>query len=225
MGVAESGFEKNIVTTTVDSVVNWARKSSLWPMTFGLACCAIEMMATGASRFDMDRFGAGIFRPSPRQSDLIIIAGTVTLKMAEVIQRLYDQMPDPKWVISMGACSSVGGPFDTYSTLQGVDKVIPVDVYIPGCPPRPEAPLYGLMRLQDKIDQMSILDEKRTLVLPRKVSICQRSAVMDEEKKPTPSDSGDENSRKGTPAPEPAAEEPSREESPPEEAVAEGETA
>ena len=149
-------IERNIVTTTVDSLFNWARKSSLWPMTFGLACCAIEMMAAGASRFDIDRFGAGIFRPSPRQSDLIIIAGTVTLKMAEVIQRLYDQMPDPKWVISMGACSSVGGPFDTYATLQGVDRVIPVDVYIPGCPPRPEALLYGLMRLQDKIDLMSI---------------------------------------------------------------------
>ncbi len=149
-------IEKNIVTTTADSLFNWARESSLWPMTFGLACCAIEMMATGASRFDMDRFGAGIFRPSPRQSDLIIIAGTVTLKMAEVIQRLYDQMPEPKWVISMGACSSVGGPFNTYATLQGVDRVIPVDVYIPGCPPRPEALLYGLMRLQDKIDLMSI---------------------------------------------------------------------
>ena len=143
MGLVENRMEKNIVTTTVDSVFNWARKSSLWPMTFGLACCAIEMMAAGASRFDMDRFGAGIFRPSPRQ-------------MAEVIQRLYDQMPEPKWVISMGACSSAGGPFDTYSTLQGVDKVIPVDVYIPGCPPRPEALLYGLMRLQDKIDQMTI---------------------------------------------------------------------
>ncbi len=149
--MTESGVERNVVTTTVDSVFNWARKSSLWPMTFGLACCAIEMMATGASRFDMDRFGAGIFRPSPRQSDLIIIAGTVTLKMAEVIQKLYDQMPDPKWVISMGACSSVGGPFDTYSTLQGVDKVIPVDVYIPGCPPRPEALTEGILKLQEKM--------------------------------------------------------------------------
>ena len=164
MGIDERAFQQNVVTTTVDSVVNWARKSSLWPMTVGLACCAIEMMAVGASRFDMDRFGAGIFRPSPRQSDLIIIAGTVTLKMAEVIQVLYEQMPDPKWVISMGACSSVGGPFDTYATLQGVDKVIPVDVYIPGCPPRPEALLYGVMRLQDKIDQMSILDDKRLVV-------------------------------------------------------------
>ena len=149
-------FEQNIITTSVDYIFNWARKSALWPMTFGLACCAIEMMATGASRFDMDRFGAGIFRPSPRQADLIIVAGTVTLKMAPIVRRVYDQMPDPKWVISMGACSNVGGPFDTYATLQGVDHVIPVDVYVPGCPPRPEALLYGLMRLQDKIDRMTI---------------------------------------------------------------------
>jgi NADH-quinone oxidoreductase subunit B len=132
-------------------VVNWARKSAIWPMTFGLACCAIEMMATGAGRFDIDRFGAGVFRPSPRQSDLIIIAGTVTLKMGPVVRRVYDQMPEPKWVISMGACASTGGPFDSYSTMQGVDRTIPVDVYIPGCPPRPEALLYGLMRLQDII--------------------------------------------------------------------------
>jgi len=131
--------------------VNWARKSAIWPMTFGLACCAIEMMATGASRFDIDRFGAGVFRPSPRQSDLIIIAGTVTLKMAPVVRRVYDQMPEPKWAMAMGACASTGGPFDSYSTMQGVDRCIPVDVYIPGCPPRPEALLYGLMRLQDII--------------------------------------------------------------------------
>ncbi len=156
MAWIENRFEQNIVTTTVDSLFNWARKSALWPMTFGLACCAIEMMATGTSRFDLDRFGAGVFRPSPRQSDVMIVAGTVTLKMAPIVRRVYDQMPDPKWVISMGACANVGGPFDTYSTLQGVDHVVPVDVYIPGCPPRPEALMYGLMRLQDKIDRMSI---------------------------------------------------------------------
>ncbi|MFN2598569.1 MAG: NADH-quinone oxidoreductase subunit B [Pyrinomonadaceae bacterium] len=164
--------EEGIVLTTVDAIinavrrkvvapvldvgpirdsVNWARKSALWPMTFGLACCAIEMIATGAGRFDIDRFGAGVFRPSPRQSDLIIIAGTVTLKMGPVVRRVFDQMPEPKWAIAMGACASTGGPFDSYSTMQGVDRVIPVDVYIPGCPPRPEALLYGLMRLQDII--------------------------------------------------------------------------
>src|SRR5213592_1459383 len=135
----------------VRGLVNWGRKSALWPMTFGLACCAIEMIATGAGRFDIDRFGAGVFRPSPRQSDLLIIAGTVTLKMGPVVRRVYDQMPEPKWVMAMGACASTGGPFDTYSTMQGVDRVVPVDVYIPGCPPRPEALLYGLMRLQDII--------------------------------------------------------------------------
>jgi NADH-quinone oxidoreductase subunit B len=156
VGLAERDTDRNILVTTVDSVFNWARKSSLWPMTFGLACCAIEMMAAGASRFDLARFGCEIFRPSPRQADLIIVSGTVTLKMAEVIQRLYDQMPEPKWIVAMGACASVGGPFDTYSTLQGVDKIIPVDVYIPGCPPRPEALIYGLMKLQDKIDLMTI---------------------------------------------------------------------
>ena len=138
-------------TKPVRGLVNWGRKSALWPMTFGLACCAIEMIATGAGRFDIDRFGAGVFRPSPRQSDLIIIAGTVTLKMGTVVRTVYDQMPEPKWAIAMGACASTGGPFDSYSTMQGVDRTIPVDVYIPGCPPRPEALLYGLMCLQEII--------------------------------------------------------------------------
>ena len=129
---------QGIITSTVDFVFNWARKSALWPMTFGLACCAIEMMAAGASRYDMDRFGAGVFRPSPRQADLVIVAGTVTVKMAPVVRRVYDQMPNPKWVISMGACANVVGPVPSYSTLQGVQRIVPVDFYIPGGPPGAE---------------------------------------------------------------------------------------
>ncbi len=156
MGLIEGRFEQGILTTTVDTLFDWARKNSLWPVTFGLACCAIEMMATGASRFDIARFGAEVFRPSPRQSDLMIVAGSVTEKMAPILRRIYDQMPEPKWVISMGICSTAGGPFPTYSHVQGVDRVVPVDVYIPGCPPRPEALLYGLMVLQDKIGRMTI---------------------------------------------------------------------
>ena len=153
----ENPNDRSLLITSVDYVFNWARKSSIWPLTFGLACCAIEMIASSAARFDIARFGAEVFRPSPRQSDLMIVAGTVTLKMAPVLKRIYDQMPDPKWVISMGACSSVGGPFNTYAVLQGVDKIVPVDVYVSGCPPRPENLFYGLLKLQDKIDQMSLI--------------------------------------------------------------------
>ncbi|BCG49060.1 NADH-ubiquinone oxidoreductase chain B [Citrifermentans bremense] len=149
MGV-DQPLGENIITTSLDSLVNWARKSSIWPMTFGLACCAIEMMATGAAKHDLDRFGI-IFRASPRQADCIIIAGTVTKKMLPVIKTVYEQMPEPKWVVAMGACACSGGVFDTYSVVQGIDEALPVDVYIPGCPPRPEALLYGLMKLQDKI--------------------------------------------------------------------------
>ena len=156
MGLLDQRFEKNFLITSVDYVFNWARKSAIWPLTFGLACCAIEMIASTTSRFDIARFGAEVFRPSPRQADLMIVAGTVTLKMAPVLKRVWDQMPDPKWCISMGACSSVGGPFNTYAVLQGVDRIVPVDVYIVGCPPRPENLFYGLLRLQDKIDKMSI---------------------------------------------------------------------
>ena len=156
MGYFENRYEKNFIITTVDYVFNWARKSSLWPLTFGLACCAIEMIASSTSRFDIARFGAEVFRPSPRQSDLMIVSGTVTLKMAPALKRVWEQMPEPKWCISMGACSSVGGPFNTYAVLQGVDKIVPVDVYILGCPPRPENLFYGLLKLQEKIDGMSM---------------------------------------------------------------------
>ena len=155
-----------ILTTTVDKMVQWARKSAIWPVQFGLACCAIEMMAMAASRYDIARFGAEVFRGSPRQSDLMIVAGRLSRKMAPAMRRIYDQMPEPKWVISMGSCSNAGGPFPTYSVLQGVDKVVPVDVYVSGCPPRPEALLYGLMRLQDKIrKECTTLRKERTIQL------------------------------------------------------------
>jgi len=145
-------FEENVIVTSLEQGMNWARQASIWPMTFGLACCAIEMMAAGASRFDLDRFGAGAFRATPRQADLMIVAGTVTFKMASRVRRLYEQMPDPKYVIAMGACTVGGGPYFKwgYHVVKGVDLVVPVDVYVPGCPPRPEALLEGLMRIQDK---------------------------------------------------------------------------
>jgi NADH-quinone oxidoreductase subunit B len=149
-----------ILTTRLDSLINWARKSSLWPATFGLACCAIEMMNVTSSRNDLARFGAEVFRASPRQADVMIVSGRVSRKMAPVLRRIYDQMPEPKWVISMGACATSGGVFDNYAIVQGVDKVVPVDVYIPGCPPRPEMLIHAVMMLQEKIMKESVLDRK-----------------------------------------------------------------
>ncbi len=158
MSWIENRFEEGLIVTSLDWALNWARKSSVWPMTFGLACCAIEMMATGAARFDLDRFGAGAFRATPRQSDLMIVAGTVTFKMASRVKRLYEQMPSPKYVLAMGACTIGGGPYCKfgYNVVKGVDLIVPVDIYVPGCPPRPEALLEGLMRLQDKIVRQTI---------------------------------------------------------------------
>ena len=156
-----SKIEGDVVVTRVDAALNWFRKNSLWPMPMGLACCAIELMAAGASRYDISRFGSEVMRFSPRQSDVMIVAGTVTYKMALAVKRIYDQMPEPKWVIAMGACASSGGMYRSYAVLQGIDQLIPVDVYISGCPPRPEALIEGLLRLQRKIDTEPALYEQK----------------------------------------------------------------
>ena len=153
----DSKIEGDVIHTKVDAALNWFRKNSLWPMPMGLACCAIELMAAGASRFDISRFGSEVMRFSPRQSDVMIVAGTVTYKMATAVKRIYDQMAEPKYVIAMGACASTGGMYRSYSVLQGVDNIIPVDVYVAGCPPRPEALLDALMKLQNKVQREPML--------------------------------------------------------------------
>jgi NADH-quinone oxidoreductase subunit B len=155
--VGEGFAERGFVTTTIDAAMNWARTGSLWPMTFGLACCAVEMMHAGASRYDLDRFGV-VFRPSPRQSDVMIVAGTLVNKMAPALRKVYDQMPEPRWVISMGSCANGGGYYHySYAVVRGCDRIVPVDVYVPGCPPTAEALLYGIIQLQKKIERTSTI--------------------------------------------------------------------
>ena len=151
-----------VLTTTVEQVVQWARRSAIWPVTFGLACCAIEMMAMSCGRYDVARFGAEVFRGSPRQADLMIVAGRLSRKMAPALRRIYDQMPEPKWVISMGVCASAGGVFNNYAIVQGVDKVVPVDIFVPGCPPRPEGLIWAIMKLQEKIEREKVFKEEKT---------------------------------------------------------------
>src|SRR5207302_6632926 len=183
-----------VLTTTVEKMVQWARRSSILPVTFGLACCASEMMAMSCSRYDIARFGAEVFRGSPRQSDLMIVAGRLSRKMAPALRRIYDQMPEPKWVISMGACATSGGVFDNYAIVQGVDKIVPVDVYIPGCPPRPEMLIHAVMMLQDKVMKESVRDrrdvpesEAREAVTPGTLPVTDGSTLREPEAmKPKP---------------------------------------
>lgn len=161
MGLIDDRFDKNIFTTSLDFLFNWGRRSSLWWLQFGLACCAIEMISASMARFDLsERFGM-LFRSSPRAADLMIVAGTVTKKMAPIVRTLYDQMADPKWVLSMGSCANVGGPYDTYAVVQGVDQVVPVDVYVPGCPPTPESLYYGILQLQNKVIKFETIARKQ----------------------------------------------------------------
>lgn len=164
MAGSELSLNDAVLTTRLDTVVNWARKNSLWPMPFGTACCAIEFMSVMASKYDLARFGAEAMRFSPRQSDMMLVLGTVTNKLAPVLRTIYAQMAEPKWVISVGVCASSGGIYRTYATLQGIDRVVPVDVYVPGCPPRPESMIYGVMKLQEKIEKESLSMRKDHIV-------------------------------------------------------------
>jgi len=165
-----SKVEGDVVVTRLDSALNWCKKNSLWPMPMGLACCAIELMATAASRFDISRFGSEVMRFSPRQSDVMIVAGTVTYKMALAVRRIYDQMAEPKWVIAMGACASTGGMYRSYAVLQGVDNIVPVDVYVAGCPPRPEALLDALLKLQSRVDREPVVSRLTIATSSKKVA-------------------------------------------------------
>jgi len=195
MGLENKLFESlpDVLTVKLDAVINWSRKSSLWPATFGLACCAIEMMNTVSARNDLSRFGAETFRASPRQADVMIVSGRVSRKMAPVLRRIYDQMPEPKWVISMGACATSGGVFDNYAIVQGVDKVVPVDVYVPGCPPRPEMLVHAITMLQEKIMKESVKertdtfeDESRQSVVPGTLPVTE-GTKLEESAKDAPS--------------------------------------
>jgi NADH-quinone oxidoreductase subunit B len=178
MGLIDERFEKNVFITSLDFLFNWARRSSLWWLQFGLACCGIELISAQMPRFDFgERFGM-LYRASPRQADLIIVAGTVTKKMAPVVRTLYDQMPEPKWVLSMGSCANVGGPYDTYAVLQGVDQILPVDVYVPGCPPTPEALFQGVLDLQNRIIKYDTMARKQGPTVAEGKRQANRAAAM-----------------------------------------------
>lgn len=178
MGLIDDRFDKNIFTTSLDFLFNWGRRSSLWWLQFGLACCAIEMISASMARFDLsERFGM-LFRSSPRAADLMIVAGTVTKKMAPIVRTLYDQMSEPKWVLSMGSCANVGGPYDTYAVVQGVDQVVPVDVYVPGCPPTPEALYYGILQLQNKVIKYDTIARKQGKGRAEDARVSERQMAM-----------------------------------------------
>jgi NADH-quinone oxidoreductase subunit B len=167
MGIQEGGLPEGVLLTTVEKVAGLARANSMWPATFGLACCSIEMMSTGGPRFDLARFGMEVFRASPRQADLMIVAGRVSQKMAPVLRQIYDQMPEPKWVLAMGVCASSGGMFNNYAIVQGVDHVVPVDMYLPGCPPRPEMLIDAILKLHDQVQQRPLGVNMRTQIEQR----------------------------------------------------------